>query len=1352
MSIAKSRRTSALRCDLLGAFCGREPVGVRGVDGDVETAGMPIAEHFKRGFKSIKGSFVDRSGHLEEHPRAVASLIATIPVILPVENGDRSGLQDVKEAARKQGQISDDGQAGSSIASLTTKSEHSHLSSENNFWFQASERLKSDDPVLYQQYSRIIQQEGGKSDENSIEEISISLAKTATLLEVCENSLKAMNSPSGRADKVLEKTIKIVGLAKDFVGSIVSVEPHAAVAWAGVCLFLPVRSSNLISNGSRAFLHLYTKILKFQAEVVCQLGRSKVGAYFRKVFKTEQWEMMHQEVLCKEEQCWSLAQAIDNDRCSKFTEELAMKLTELYDIGYELLEATKETRQAVNKLERTFEQHERSKEETECLQVFRSANLYELQQRRNPDRVPGTCEWLLKSHQFTDWRDKKRTGLLWISADPGCGKSVLSKALYQERLVSHSPDTVICYFFFKDLSPEQCSVTKAVAALLHQIFLAKGSLLKYAMAKWKTNGSELCNLHDSMWDILEDIAADKNAGDIVCIIDAFDECESKHGIGHLFIERMHKLVLKPECYVKFVVTSRPYIQIERMFKKLDHEFPVIHMAGEMESENISQEINLVIKHEVSRLEVDETVKGHIENRLQEMKHRTYLWLYLIMDVIRQRIESSGNARKIDESLQTLPETVEKVYEEILNKSPYRSETEKLLHIIVGAERPLSTDEINVAMNIELRYDGTQGFNDIPLEKRELYPGMLRNLCGLFVQIVDSKVYLIHQTAKEFLVATGSDPKMPDTWRHCLEPEETQKFLAQVCISYLYLKDFNTWETFCGSPYDRSILKIIYMPKKRELSTLLEYSATNWVTHYSSVRRTTWLRINRRLFRGYNRFPFKAETHLAGPLLEDLTPLMIFSVYNLYAAAKYMISASYFRKQDLNLCTYENLSALYLAVMHRNFDMVKLLVQNGADVNSPWNVGRTRPLYRAACLGHLDITLFLLDNNAHDVIKDSALGIAISHKESKIADLLLKRMRLPPEKGYLEEVLLLAVRYNHTYVDILLSYGADPCYPVLGQLLISQSALGATVGYRSGVDSGPMGVIFKKLLQNTGILSARVITEFLMGAASSPKDIQITDYADLTRLFLEHPRESGVTFQKAQSPIVICALYANLEILQILLDTFDDSSRHRAIIRYYNKKDVQPWDCISRSLWVWGGHDGRDYWDYSSFGLSLPAPLYAGIMSRNLNVVLLLMDYGADINMTTKLGTPLFYAAALSVNKIVEFLISKGAQVMPYDSEGNEEPSPLVIAASKGNIEIVKMLLEFGAEVDHGSAWTYSILASESGNRFYPSAIEAAEMEGHEEVATLLREHKARNSVPFVGVPEDGMKLGRVEELEDDVAG
>lgn len=34
--------------------------------------------------------------------------------------------------------------------------------------------------------------------------------------------------------------MKIIVSVKDFVSSAVSSEPHAALAWAGVCVFLPV--------------------------------------------------------------------------------------------------------------------------------------------------------------------------------------------------------------------------------------------------------------------------------------------------------------------------------------------------------------------------------------------------------------------------------------------------------------------------------------------------------------------------------------------------------------------------------------------------------------------------------------------------------------------------------------------------------------------------------------------------------------------------------------------------------------------------------------------------------------------------------------------------------------------------------------------------------------------------------------------------------------------------------------------------------------------------------------------------------------------------------------------------------
>ncbi|KAB8294106.1 hypothetical protein EYC80_009558 [Monilinia laxa] len=325
--------------------------------------------------------------------------------------------------------------------------------------------------------------------------------------------------------------------------------------------------------------------------------------------------------------------------------------------------------------------------------------------------------------------------------------------------------------------------------------------------------------------------------------------------------------------------------------------------------------------------------------------------------------------------------------------------------------------------------------------------------------------------------------------------------------------------------------------------------------------------------------------------------MIYSAFDLYAAAKHTVSSSYFRKKDLDY-SY-NGTALYLTVEHQNFEMVKLLDQNGADVNHVPEA-RLTPLSVAADVVGINILSFLLDNDARDVIMYSALQAAVEKNKSKMVDLLLRRMCLTPAKGYLGRALVGAVRGHCEYVDILLSYGADSGYHDQSSLPKSRfiSALGETATWFHGPsDEELLRVVFQKLLHKTGPLSAEVMAGFLY----------------------------------------------NMIIL---------------VVNHYSPNKI-----------------------------SIPGPLHAGIMSRNQDVVLLLIDYSADINITTEFGTPLFFAAALSIKQMVKLLISKGAQIMPYDSEGNEEPSPLVIAASKGRIEIVKMLLDAGAEVDHGSAWT-----------------------------------------------------------------
>ena len=67
--------------------------------------------------------------------------------------------------------------------------------------------------------------------------------------------------------------------------------------------------------------------------------------------------------------------------------------------------------------------------------------------------------------KYVEWHSSTRSGLLWISADPGCGKSVLAKSLVDDELLSSGTHST-CYFFFKD-NDEQDGIATALCAILY---------------------------------------------------------------------------------------------------------------------------------------------------------------------------------------------------------------------------------------------------------------------------------------------------------------------------------------------------------------------------------------------------------------------------------------------------------------------------------------------------------------------------------------------------------------------------------------------------------------------------------------------------------------------------------------------------------------------------------------------------------------------------------------------------------------------------------------------------------------------------------------------------------------------
>ena len=108
-----------------------------------------------------------------------------------------------------------------------------------------------------------------------------------------------------------------------------------------------------------------------------------------------------------------------------------------------------------------------------------------------------------------------------VTADPGCGKSVLPS-----RISESGEPAIICYFFFEDHI--QSHIHHALCAVLHQLFSQRPSLIRHAMKAKNEDGPELIHIPEKLWEILQNASRDKEAGQVICVLDALDECDESH--------------------------------------------------------------------------------------------------------------------------------------------------------------------------------------------------------------------------------------------------------------------------------------------------------------------------------------------------------------------------------------------------------------------------------------------------------------------------------------------------------------------------------------------------------------------------------------------------------------------------------------------------------------------------------------------------------------------------------------------------------------------------------------------------------------------------------------------------------
>jgi hypothetical protein len=122
----------------------------------------------------------------------------------------------------------------------------------------------------------------------------------------------------------------------------------------------------------------------------------------------------------------------------------------------------------------------------------------------------------------------------------------------------------------------------------------------------------------------------------------------------------------------------------------------------------------------------------------------------------------------------------------------------------------------------LAIEDHKSYKDLDLDDEARFESTVRNTCGLFVTVIDQKVYLIHQTAKEFLVAKN---KVFDGWKHSLDPVESELVIGRTCITYLMFTDFDDKLVNDTTSNDFAI------QKQTESHGYLDYAAQFWAMHY-----------------------------------------------------------------------------------------------------------------------------------------------------------------------------------------------------------------------------------------------------------------------------------------------------------------------------------------------------------------------------------------------------------------------------------------------------------------------------------------------------------------------------------------
>lgn len=314
---------------------------------------------------------------------------------------------------------------------------------------------------------------------------------------------------------------------------------------------------------------------------------------------------------------------------------------------------------------------------------------------------------------------------------------------------------------------------------------------------------------ENLWMLVRSIILISNVRPVYCFIDSVNKCDPER--DH-FLKDFLRLPDSTDGNLKIVITNS-----ERDAKNFPSDFIVDVDARQSRKGDMEQYLN----HKISKL-----IKARpgfrdsalvICERILALEP-TYLLASLIIDWLYDS-KARSTPSEVQKVLDDMPQSLAGIYQQayIKNRPGSCHWNLRALYWIAHALRPLTIEELATALAIEFK-EGA--FTIVEENRPRSLVEDLKRTFGSFLKFDRDEVFLVHESAREFLLQSSRDWD-PEIMKYSLYGHAC---IASLCLDYLLNAN---WEGLASLTSDELLATL---PPPEGTSSLFLYAAEYWYVH------------------------------------------------------------------------------------------------------------------------------------------------------------------------------------------------------------------------------------------------------------------------------------------------------------------------------------------------------------------------------------------------------------------------------------------------------------------------------------------------------------------------------------------